>query len=75
MLDEIDCRTLESISRESHSTVVLERLEKYESNPTDRGLHDEEVWTRLFAYGFAAVEGGLAQLTRQRGRVLVGRNP
>jgi hypothetical protein len=64
MHEILDPDLLSRIARERHSASILERLTRYELTRPDRGLHDEEVWTLLFAYGFVVVEGGLTKLAQ-----------
>ncbi len=56
--------------REGLADQILERLGKYEEEPQQKrqGLHDEQVWTLLFTYGFVApnvpAEKGFAALSK-----------
>jgi hypothetical protein len=63
MYDEIDHETLATFyPRQQLNNNILARLQDYELNRPRCGLHDEQIWTLLFAYGFVVVEHGRTKL-------------
>ena len=68
LIDEINPQLLARIAPRTNLTNrVLERLNDYEGDLSRTSLHDEQVWTLLFTYGFVASDniGDLNHLSQE----------